>query len=313
MLPTLPITRLQKVSFTAHIDLAFRAGFWIFVPMKRRTYRRYNFTNFTMKTRFYPQATSLALASLALGYSIHINAQAFADFQFQNTLADSTGNTPSLVDLGTGSFTTATVSGATQTVFSFAPKTGLQLDVSALPDKDLYTFVGLFEFDRTSGYRRILQTKNFTADAGLYWADSALTFYPAVTGPSGVHTAGQFEQVAFVDNHGSLSGYVNGALQFTTTFDASVSSAGLMQFFRDDGNGGIDAFGENSGGEVAHIQIYDTALTADEIGALVPVTVPEPASYAAAFGMLAGGFATWRRWRKLGSRRRQQRRLAAQF
>ncbi len=70
----------------------------------------------------------------------------------------------------------------------------------------------LFEFDQTIAYRRILQTKNFTDGHGLDWNTSRLAFYSGGNGPSGVHRADRFEQVDFVNNHGSLSGYVDGVL-----------------------------------------------------------------------------------------------------
>jgi hypothetical protein len=93
-----------------------------------------------------------------------------------------------------------------------ADNIGLSLDVSALPDWDSFTFVSLFEFDQTIAYRRILQTKNFTDGHGLDWNTSRLAFYSGGNGPSGVHRADRFEQVDFVNNHGSLSGYVDGVL-----------------------------------------------------------------------------------------------------
>jgi hypothetical protein len=47
-----------------------------------------------------------------------------------------------------------------------------------------------------------------------------------------------------VNNYGNLSGSADGVLQFSTIYDASVSSANLMHFFLDDS-------GENSSGQVA--------------------------------------------------------------
>ena len=157
----------------------------------------------------------------------------------------------------------------------------MSLDVSALPDWDSFTFVALFEFDQPIAYRRILQTKNFTDDHGLYWNTSRLEFYPGGNGPSGVHKADRFEQVAFVKNHGSLGGYVDGMFQFSTTSDAEVSVDHLMQIFRDDGVGD----NENSGGEVARMRLYHPALTA----------VPAPTECGVAFGGLAAGLILWRR------------------
>ena len=86
-----------------------------------------------MKTRF-------SLRSAAVGaLSIELTARAavvFSDFQFQGNLASTGGYGPSLTDLGVSNgFTTATVNGASQTVFSFAQGTGLSLNVSGPEQK----------------------------------------------------------------------------------------------------------------------------------------------------------------------------------
>ena len=107
----------------------------------------------------------------------------------------------------------------------------------------------------------------------VYWNDTALNFYGAGDGLAGVHQSGRFEQVVLVNNYGNLSGYADGILQFSTSYDASVSSDNLMHFFLDDS-------GENSSGQ---------------LGA---VAVPELAEYAAVAGLAVLALGIWRRSRR---------------
>ncbi len=234
-------------------------------------------------------------AALTATVNLATHAAVF-DFQFNGTLESTGGTGPSLMDLGASNgFTTATVDGVSTTVFSFARNTGLGLDVSALPDKNLYTLVALFESDGGGqfGFTRISQSKNFTSDVdGLYWLDSRFWLNGNV-GPNGVHQFGRFEQVVFVNDHGSLSAYLDGTLQLSVAGDASVSAANLMHFFRDEGPG------EDFSGQVARLRLYDTALTSAEIAGLDRLApVPEPREYAAAAGLALAAFGTWRRCRR---------------
>ena len=233
------------------------------------------------------------LIATAFAATLTARAGVFLDCRFAGNLANSDGPGPSLTDLGTSNgFTTATVDGVPTTVFGFASNTGLSLDVSALPDKNLFTMVALFEFDGAGGFgfARILQTRNFTSDLdGLYWLNSS-TWINGNTGPGFAHQFGRFEQVAFVNDHGSLSAYMDGDLQLTVSGDASVSAANLLHFFRD------DSPVENSSGQVARLRVFDTALTPAEIGALDRLApVPEPSDYAVVAGLTLVAFGVWRR------------------
>ena len=125
----------------------------------------------------------------------------------------------------------------------------------------------------------------------VYWNDTALNFYGAGDGLAGVHQSGRFEQVVLVNNYGNLSGCADGVLQFSTSYDASVSSDNLMHFFLDDS-------GENSSGQVARLRIFDRALTSLEVAALGAVAVPELAEYAAVAGLAVLALGIWRRSRR---------------
>lgn len=242
--------------------------------------------------------TCLSWAALAaFAFALTGRAGVFADFRFEGNL-DSTGvAAPSLLDLGVSNgFSTQTVDGGSKTVFNFAVNTGLSLDVAALPDKDSYTMVALFKCtDGSPSYQRILQTKNFTSDFGLYWHGSGLLFHNVIGGPAGVHELERYEQVVLVTDGGNVIAYVDGALQFDAAADAAISSANLMHFFRDEA-------GENPAGAVARLRIYDTALTPLEVTGLdrlpAPAPVPEPAEYGAVVGLSLVGYGAWRRCRR---------------
>src|SRR5260370_11257489 len=92
------------------------------------------------------------------------------DYQFQNSLADSLGG-PSLVSLG------GTVGSGT---YTFAAQQGLSLS-NALPNSADYSLFMNFEFSSVSGYVKIVDFKNLTADNGLYNLTCTLFFFPFPT------------------------------------------------------------------------------------------------------------------------------------
>lgn len=243
------------------------------------------------------------LLVLASGYAA--NAAAFADFRFEGNLGNSVGLAPSLVNPpgNANGFSTATVDGHSTTVFDFAAGTGPSLDVTALPDKTGFTFVGLFQFQHASGWVRILDTQNIS-EVGLHYFNDGVAYYgggssaPGVTpGVTYSHQAGVFEQVAMVVHPGGdpgddrlIDAYFNGVLVYTGYVTTpAVGAANTLNFFRDNA-------GEDSAGQVARIRIFDTALTASEVAGLDRLAaVPEPTAGAIAAGAGLLAFAGWRR------------------
>lgn len=187
-----------------------------------------------------------------------------ADYRFENDRDSSVSGAPTLTDLGTNSFTTATVDGVSKTVLSFSQNNGLSLSsTSGLVTNTSYSVVMLFSFQQTSGWRRVLDVRNATADAGLY-INGALNFYPHASGPTSIAANSYVQVVLTRDPIGTVTGYVNGTQQFQFTDSNSyalISSANTIRFFRDDGS-------EASPGSVARIRVYDGVLTSSQVAAL---------------------------------------------
>ena len=211
-----------------------------------------------------PNTGSIAVSASEVTSSATLKA----DYQLQNTRSSSVGSPPDLADLGTNSFTTATVDGTSRTVLTFSQNNGLSLSsTSGVLPNDAYTVVMLFSFEQTSGYRRILDFKNGTSDNGLYQQYGHLYFYPSGYGSPVSISANTYVQVVLTrDSTGTVTGYVDGTQQFQFSDSSNygvIDSNNTLRFFRDDGSAS-----EASPGSVARIRIYDGALTATQVSAL---------------------------------------------
>lgn len=198
-------------------------------------------------------ATRTAVAaSLALAVLGAHAASVTHNYQLNGSLNDALGG-PALGDYGG-------VVGASS--YAFGPGQGLSLSGGIANTAD-YSIEMQFSFDSISSYRRILEFKNGTSDAGLYNLNSALNFYNIVTGSGGAFAAGDSVNIVVTRDAATRTfvGYVDGvlALSFTDAFDLAVFSGpnGIANFFRDDNVTG----GENSAGRVDFIRVFDGAMT----------------------------------------------------
>ncbi len=207
-----------------------------------------------------------ALLALAAGAAQAVTPSHF--YSLDNSFADALGG-PALVGQG----------GALDAShYNFGVNQGLQLNNAV--QADVYTIDLQFNFDSTTGYRRIVDFKAGGSDTGLYQLSTALNFYNVATSAIDLFTASQPVRVTLSrDAGGQFTGYVNGAQAISfldsngmARFDSANQQA---RFFIDDNIVG----GEASAGWVDYIAIYDQALTAQQIATLAPA-VPEPASAA---------------------------------
>ena len=180
--------------------------------------------------------------------------------------------------------------GQPRTVLQFPQKNGVLLTpTSGVISSGVYTIVGLFRFDEISGYRKIVDFKNATADEGLYNHFGLLNFFDSAEGASAVIPAATYVQVVLTrDGSGNVVGYVNGAQQFAfldSSNDGVIDASNTLRFFVDDTTtDGLEA----SAGAVARIRIFDTALSAAEVAALDHPN-PAPAPALAPLGLVCVG------------------------
>jgi Concanavalin A-like lectin/glucanases superfamily/PEP-CTERM motif len=191
---------------------------------------------------------------------------------------------PAIVGEG-GTFGTSAL-GATG--YSFAANQGLVLS-NVLP-ANIYTIDFSYSFNATAGYRKLIDFKSLTNDAGLYSLSERLNFFPISSGNVNL-TAGALARVTLTrDAAGVVTGYVNGVqeISFTDTGNQATFSdpQQLGRLFHDDNATGG---GESSSGFVDYVRIYNVSLTAAEVGVLTN-PVPEPGTWALmAAGLLALG------------------------
>ena len=267
---------------------------------------------------------AVAVAALALAVGPTLRAATLAaDYQFQNTLADSLGAAPDVaaVRAPTGpvdpTYATETVDGRPRTVLNFDEATGVRATTTGVIAADDYSLVTLVRFDPSSAasplgeFRKVIDFKNLTSDGGLYNLDGFLSFFDSANAASiatatggTVAAPGTYVQIALTRDGASdlVAAYVDGVpvLSFTDANDLAViddpdSTDEFLNFFIDDG---IDptvlptSQFEGSSGSVARLRLFDGALTAGEVATLD--RVPEPSSLAL---LGVGGAALLRRRR----------------
>jgi len=126
----------------------------------------------------------------------------------------------------------------------------------------------LFRFDLVAGYRKIIDSKDGSADDGLYVLDGCLTFFPKVQDALTRIGSNSYVQIVLTrDAADRVVGYVDGVRQFA--FDdrgglAKVGGSDSLRFFADDAT----TTGEWSSGAVSQIRFFDQALTANEVALL---------------------------------------------
>lgn len=222
------------------------------------------------------RSSFLSLAALgALLTAPSFSATLTADYRFNGNLNDSVPGGTALTSHG-GTVTAGT--------YTFAAGQGLSVANLLANDGD-YSIGLRFEFDNTSGWRKLVDFKDRGADCGQY-VNGGLNFY--CLGSGGTLSPNTFYNVVLTrTNAGTYSTYLNGALVWSATDGSgnAVFSGSSMAFFLDDFNTGQS---EASGGTADRILIFDGALTGSEVAALDfgaelnYSAVPEPSTLALA-------------------------------
>lgn len=219
--------------------------------------------------RFLLALTMLALTMACLSFTAHAAPEPVVDYGFAGSLTSLHRNAPVLKPIDPGSsFIDDVVDGRPVMGLAFPEGAGLLVSTTDLIPSDTYSVAILMEFDQTSSYAKILDTKSLTSDHGLYVDSSNLAFYSFASANTGAFTANTPLQVVVTRAADrAYRGYINGIEQFNfmDTVAEAIIYPGQLMFFRDDSDTGNS---ENSAGTVYRIRIYDHALSAQEVADL---------------------------------------------
>ena len=235
---------------------------------------------YTIKPLFVASALALTISALATQ----------GTYLFNGNLNGQEGGAPSMtaIDPTTSNFfSTATIYGATRTTYNTVGaagpgnNAGLNLDASTLVSTNQYTLEMVVSFANATGWRKLADVSNRTSDAGLYISPSSnLDVYPNIDGTTPLSAQTYYYLATSVDASGTVKGYVNGNLEFTTT--SSSLNGNVFNFFVDDS---ITSYGEYTKVSVGLIRLTNSVLTDQQISnqSINPYSapVPEPATFAA--------------------------------
>ena len=147
------------------------------------------------------------------------------------------------------------------TEYTFAAGQGPSLS-GAVPVSH-YSIEMRFVISDTTNFRKLIDFKNRSADAGLYNNNTALNLYPLALGPPAAITAGVPVTVVLTrdDTTDTVNGYVDGVLQFSVSDPGGLAtftaSGAIAQFMRDDP---ITSGVEQSAGSMDYVKIYDAPI-----------------------------------------------------
>lgn len=227
-------------------------------------------------------------------------------YNLQNgSLADLIGSTSLVAD---GAHTTTIGQG-----ISFGASNGFSLG-SVFTSGGSYTLVMQFMLSAatpSSGYQKLVDFKDQTADEGYYSLSGQADFFPLAPGTNAVYNTNAFQTTVLTRSVtpgvGSIfSAYVNGALQLQFNDSDNLAdfsgTNNIARFFEDDTHTNK---AESGSGILGCLSTFNTAKTSTEIASLatcaVPVippvtTTPEPSSLALCLaGLTAVVFAARKR------------------
>ncbi|MGE5451580.1 MAG: LamG-like jellyroll fold domain-containing protein [Acidobacteriota bacterium] len=214
------------------------------------------------------------------------------------TVASAQAATPAHSYVFSTGFSDADVSWSNATLSDSGLNVGWdgQVALSNVLSSPEYSLDLVLSLDRTDWQRKVLDFKGLSTDGGLYvdfgqvsLSDNAGAY---VASSANVVSALSPVRLTFTRTAtGLFSSYVNGALQFSFDDAANLTTFGTSGiFFKDDAAGCGYC---QTGGSLAYVNVYDTALSAREVSSIGnPVTpaVPEPESAALLVaGLLTAG------------------------
>lgn len=176
--------------------------------------------------------------------------------------------------------------------------------LSGAIDPSVYSLEMRFSLDVLSGYKKLLDFKDYASDTGFYNNGGHLYFahtsglYSGAGDPV-VFAIGSRAKLAVTrDATSTVRAYVNGTfiLSFSDTANLATFSAAsaIIRFLNDDFNAG-----ENPAGYLDYIRVYQGVLTDSEVSRLAsgesPLGVAPPVPEPVALGWVALAGLLWRR------------------
>ena len=232
-------------------------------------------------------AATCAAALALIAHAAQADASLVHQFNLDNSFADSVGNLTITGDGGT-----LDAGGG----YSFGQNQGLTLTNGFTAFEDNYTIVMDVQYsDLTSRtfWRKLIDFKDKTSDAGMYYYNGTENFYP-VSSSADQTTANHLDRVALTRDGatGQVTAYLNGVqeLTFTDTSGYAIfdTGANIVHFAEDDN---ITSQREDDAGSIRGISIFDGVASLNQINSVAPV--PEASTtigFALMMLMGIGGF-----------------------
>lgn len=233
-----------------------------------------------------------------------------ADYQFQGVYTSTVGTIGPLTTVGTAffDFVTETVDGVPRTVLTIGNGNGpATTDGGVQTPANPFANAAEFSIDLQSSVAlntanfvatKIFDFKGLTTDAGLYindttglvqFIDGTGVPIAGATGATPVTTGTYFHLTLTRTAAGTVTVYQDGvqAFQFDDSVSGLATVSNLLTVFKDDGGGlGGMLVPESTQGSLARLQLFDGALSPEQVAALVP----EPSTWAmlVGFGLVLG-------------------------
>lgn len=197
-------------------------------------------------------------------------SQQVYQYDFQNSLNESSGSGPALNALGTAVYINESLplSCLSRPVYSFIQNDGIQFDNGAAGSflGAAYSIEMYFRFTNNSGFFRIIDFKNRTSDLGLYATASQIQFYDELTVNNSAFGSNTYVHLVLTRNSVSeeVTIYINGVSIGSFIDDqgkALTNVDDVINFFRDD----IVFGNEAQPGRIALLKFYDYELSAGDV------------------------------------------------